>query len=560
MLNKAERALDDLKKELTCIDEQTTKLKIEVVAVIAQNESDVLPELQRLETLVLTSKNEISSGKRACSNDEQRILELTNFANTYNAECDEIRGEIEIKNATLSALPQPESFKEDLSLINHDIETIQHETKELEDNKKLVATEICLQRQRKDELERLQIAKQDELQEELSKLDCQRQAYDDNFKALGEERVTQHSLASLRIEIEMNIAAVTDTIKHETNFLTSIDKRLVNVAKQALTKKKLLIEKLHELIPQMKAKLEDLECQLSTRQSEKSSLEREQMDLRSKVDRSLAALLNQENIDIDLHQKLDETMKLVAEKECHVDQWRAEEKKILCSVGMTKEKREAIRRKIEQVQHGWVKETENSSRLQQLIEIDLRKKNHDAANKTKELTKLCRMIEAEKLQTSHQIKTCNEVLTVLQHKCSDLQVDLRSVTLQKDEKMESLRLLRSEIEASSQRRAASRGAKSISTSSCRELLEEISNEEARLEKLKSTMTLTRKELERLALQNEGLLNNKQALEDQLYAKKNELSSLLHINQTYEETLKQTESHCQKLEAEKNAVELKVSRH
>lgn len=74
------------------------------------------------------------------------------------------------------------------------------------------------------------------------------------------------------------------------------------------------------------------------------------------------------------------------------------------------------------------------------------------------------------------------------------------------------------------------------------------------------MTLTRKELERLALQNEGLLNNKQALEDQLYAKKNELSSLLHINQTYEETLKQTESHCQKLEAEKNAVELKVSRH
>ena len=552
--------MDDLKKELTCIDEQTTKLKIEVAAVIAQNESDVLPELQRLETLVLTSKNEISSGKRACSNDEQRTLELTNLANTYNAECDEIRGEISSKNATLSALPQPESFKEDLSLINHDIETIQHETKELEDNKKLVATEICLQRQRKDELERLQIAKQDELQEELSKLDCQRQAYDDNFKALGEERVTQHSLASLRIEIEMNIASITDSIKHETNFLTSIDKRLVNIAKQALTKKKLSIEKLHELIPQMKAKLEDLECQLSTRQSEKSSLEREQMDLRSKVDRSLAALLNQENIDINLHQKLDETMRLVAEKECHVDQWRAEEKKILCSVGTTKEKREAIRRKIEQVQHGWVKETENSSRLQQLIEIDLQKKNHDAATKTKELTKLCRMIEAEKLQTSHQIKTCNEVLTALQHKCSDLQVDLRSVTLQKDEKMESLRLLRSEIEASSQRRAASRGAKSISTSSRRELLEEISNEEARLEKLKSTMTLTRKELERLALQNEGLLNNKQALEDQLRKKKTELSSLLHINQTYEETLKQTESHCQKLEAEKNAVELKVSQH
>ena len=556
-MNAAEKALDDLKKEAAGIEEQTTKLKSELAAVIAQNESDVLPELQRLETLVVTSKDEISSGKKACSIDERRILELTSLANTYNAACEEIRREIEDKNATLSALPQPESLKDDLSSIQHDIEAIQHETGDLEDKKNLVATEICLQRQRKDELERCQAAEQDALQQELSKLDCLRKAYDDNFKALGEERVTQHSLASSRVEIEMNIAAVKDAIKHDTNFLTSIDKRLVNVAKQSLTKKKLLNEKLQELIPQMKAKFEDLQCQLSTRQFEKLSLERKQMELRSKVDHSLTALLKQENIDTDLQQKLDETMRMVAEKECHIDQWRAEEKKSNTMLGMTKEKREVIRRKIKQVQQR-NHEIEHNSRVQQLIEIDLTKKNHDAATKTKELTKLCRMIEAEKLQTSSQIQTCNEVLAKLQHKGSDLQIDLRSVVLEKDEKMELLNNLRSEIESSSQLRAASRSSKSIRSTSVRALLEEVSNEELRVEKLKSTMTLTRKELDRLELQNKGVLNNKQFLEDQLAAKKTQLASLLSSNQTHEETLKETESHCRKLEEEKNTVELKVS--
>ena len=556
-LEAAEQTLAALKSETEEAESQRKKLQFELDTLKAQNEADVLPELDRLGKLLAASNDEVAATKKAIANDEQRALELSSLAEAYNIECDGIRHMIDERHSILIELPQPESFADELASTEESVRAIQEEACNITQRKKEILNEICLQNQRTSELEKLKAAEDESLNQQLSNLTRQRQEYDDNVKALGEEKVKQHSLACIRVEIELNQATVEDGIKHETNFLNSVDKRQINVAKQTLAKKEQVNAKIQQLIPQLKAKLSDLQCQRSVIETEKSSLEREQAELRSKVDKAISNLLEQENIDESLQEQVDEALKLVAEQECEVERWRLEEKKAATISRITKEKCSGIRRKIEQAQQTH-HDIESSIRLQQLIDIDLSKKKSDFVSKSNELTKLSAMIEAEKIETSRLIQTLLPIKSKQAIVNCHLKEQLRTLALERDEKMNTLRLLRKDIEDSSQTRASYRRDKSIGWSSCRMLLEEISNEETRMEKLRSILNLTCKEVERIKSKNQQMLSTKQSLKDQLAAEKAQLLSLFNSNSIYRETLKKGESICQQIKDEKKVVDLKVS--
>jgi chromosome segregation ATPase len=532
-------------------------LQSELVAIKAQNDCEVLPELQRQEQLVQASQAEVAAGKRALDNDEQRILELSRLNENYQMECDEIRRVIVDKESSLKTFSQHESFSENLSLIEESTRTLEHEIEEVEVKKRHAGHEISLQRQRKDELNKVRAFDEDSLKKERNKLQEHRHVLDNNVKTLGEERVKQHSLASLRCEIEMNTDSVDASIKHDTNFLSSVDTRQVNAAKQSLAKIQKATERIKDLIPFMNSKLSDLRCQVSTIQTEKLVLERKQKDLQVKVDHALVTFLEQENVDERLQQQVDDTIKLVAEKECELDHWRAEEKKSVIVLGATKEKCSSIRRKIEQaelMQH----KIEASVRVAKLLEIDLNKKCHDAAIRNKDLSTLCEMVQTEKSETAQAIQTSNESLMLLRQKTDELEVELRTLTIKRDSKIDALRLLHKEIEASSESRASNRRDKSIFWSSCRTLFQEIANEEARLEQFKAVLILSRKEVERIELQKKHIIDTKQSMADKLAAKKEQLLSLFASNNVYVETLKKGESICNQLKEEKKMVEMRVS--
>ena len=556
-LEAAEQTLATLKSETEALSTKEKELQSELDKIKAQNEADVLPELDRLGKLLAASSDEVAASKKAITNDKQRIIELSSLAETYKIECNEIQRVIDERNSILIDLPRPESFADELATIEDNVRAIQEEACHISQKKKEIINEICLQNQRKSELEKMKATEDESLKHALSKITRQRQEFDDNVKTLGQEKVKMHSLACISVEIELNQATIEDGIKHETNFLNNVDKRQINITKQTLAKKEQVNAKIQQLIPQLKAKLSDLHCQRSVIEAEKSSLEREQAEKRSKVDNAVSNLLEQENIDENLQEQVDEALKRVAEQECEVERWRLEEKKAATVSRITKEKRSSIRRSIEQTQQTHT-DIESSIRLQQLIDIDLTKKKSDIVLKKDELTKLSAMIEAEKIETSRLISTLFPVKNKQSIINCNLQEELRTLAHERDNKMNTLRLIRKDIEDSSQMRASHRRDKSIGWSSCRKLLEEISNEECRTEKLRSILSLTCKEVERVKSQNAQMLSTKQSLKVQLAAKKDQLQSLFNSNAVYAETIKKGESICQQINDEKKMVDLKVS--
>ena len=86
---------------------------------------------------------------------------------------------------------------------------------------------------------------------------------------------------------------------------------------------------------------------MSQIESEKKSLEETLATLKSKVEKSLMAFCDEQYGEDDALERLDSTMKSVAQKECEIEEMRSEEKKSSTLLSLTKEKRALTRRKIE---------------------------------------------------------------------------------------------------------------------------------------------------------------------------------------------------------------------
>ena len=517
----------------------------------------MIPELEYLKTLLERSKNEVSENQKLCEDYEQRLNELSSLLGSYAIECDGICHTINERKSMIAALSELKSYDEDIILIESNIKTFHREKDEVEAKKKEVVTEINLQKHRRDELQKQLWSNEEALNQILSKIKIQHQEWDKNMKVLGEERVKQHSLASLRIEIDMNTALAVDGLKHETNFLNSVDKRQLNVSKQSLSKKRQAIVKVKELIQQMHSKLKNLQGRLSVIQGEKLSLERDQIQARSELDQSIARLLEQEDIDEKQQKQVQKMLKLLADQEVEAERLRSQEKKSSIILAITKEKRAKIRRKIEQAR-SLKQDIENAIKFEQLMEIDLSKKRKDSTAKSNELSSLHATIEGEKIATKRLIKNKRDVLSNLQNKCTNLQSELRTLGLERDDKVKTLRNLCKDIEASSEIRASNRRDKSLSSTSCRELLEEISMKNGMIDKFKATLALSKKEVGRIGTQNRQMADAKQSLVDQLTERKAQLLSLFNRNNAYTEMSKKGELICLRIEKEIQTAELKVS--
>ncbi|KAL3804076.1 hypothetical protein HJC23_006467 [Cyclotella cryptica] len=553
-MESAEVALKAVQREIANMESHGKKLQLQLADIFEQNHLIVLPELERLNKLLSLSNQEVSVIKRACGNDEQRIVELSSLIEMYQKEVDDIQSLINERNAALNDLPEGETSTKDIAMIESSAKAIKAETEDIDERKKKVITQTGLQLQRRDDLKRQRSIDQKQLDLELVELEKKHRGFDDCAKALGEERVKQHSLASLRVEIEINVRAELEGIMHNSNFATA-DIRQVNAAKSCLAKKTQVTSKVKESLAQMEAKISVLHCRLSAIQSEKSSLEEEKSDLRSKLDSSLIKFLEYEDIDETLQKQLDDTMKLVSERECEVEQWRVEERKASTILSVMNEKRKILQRKIEQA-HQINTDIQDAIRLQQLIEIDISNKMQDATAKMKEFSSLREMIESEKLETTMLIQTTNQALADMKRKCGDLQIQLRTLTSESDTKMDTLRLLRRDIDTSCQTRASDRRDKSHYWSTCRATLAEISKEEARMEQLKATLCFALKQVERVELQNSQTKYTKRSLADHLPAKRDQLVSVFNSINVYSQTLKKGELMCKQLEDEKKIADLK----
>ncbi|KAL9180630.1 hypothetical protein ACHAXT_011083 [Thalassiosira profunda] len=347
-LDAAEKAKALVEQKVAELEASRAELQVNLAEVDAKNKELVAPELERLETLLQASKDEIEVSSRALSDDRQRLEELTILQQTIDAEEKKLQHTFKEREGTLfELLAKPVAITDSTEGIRRETESLQNELDDIERHKTEVEQEINSQQQRRSAIDEQKKAEVEKLQSEEKALEERRLKVEGCKAELTNEQVRQHSFASQRVEIELYTKKARDEIRHNTNVLTA-ENRQIKLQKGHLAKKQAQIPQMKAKRDELQLKLRDLNQTISLIESEKKALEETLATLKSKVEASLMTFCDEQYVEEDALERLDSTMKSVAEKECEIEERRAEEKKESKILALTKEKRALTRRKIEQ--------------------------------------------------------------------------------------------------------------------------------------------------------------------------------------------------------------------
>ena len=112
-LDAAEKAAARVQQKIDELEVVKVGLNTSLHEVLSKNKLDVLPELRRLNNLLIASKEETAISSRVCSDVERRILELTRLHQSVKSENESIQKVINEINIALSTLlTNPEFYAE----------------------------------------------------------------------------------------------------------------------------------------------------------------------------------------------------------------------------------------------------------------------------------------------------------------------------------------------------------------------------------------------------------------------------------------------------------------
>jgi len=331
----------------------------------------------------------------------------------------------------------------------------------------------------------------------------------------------------------------------------------LNVAKNNLVKKQQATVKVKSSIPLMKSKLKELQSTKSMIEAEKHKHEHTLTSMKEKVDDILQNLEDEEYESNDTLEQLDESTKAVAEKECEIEKARVEEKKLMTLLSLTKEKRAFTRRRIESIEQ-LKSDVDMEIHISEMQKLDLSKKIRDTNKKTKDFECLAEMINEEKVECIKLIGETKKALDQMKVKHESLQQELVECNEERNEKMKTLHEESTARVGAQQKRANKRTEKNESWSIYQRALEDVERQEAQIDKLKASLSRTKREVERARSQTEQLLAAKNSMTEQLEVKKSSLIDLAECSLTYNATLKKAELDNQQKEEEIHMVEFKVS--
>jgi hypothetical protein len=551
----AEKARGVFQQNVDALELELHSSKAALDEVVAQNKLNVLPELERLGNLLQATKDEIEMSSRACADDEQRLQELGELKNTLDTEDRELKQSAKLKEDLLSPLRAlPGMHAEKLARARQDAVSIQLEIDGINQCKMIVQAEIARQTLQISKLHEQKNAESDKLQYERNHLEERRIRVDELHKQLASQRISQHDLAAESLEIELRIKNSQDEVKHNSNFLTA-ENRQLPLAKSALIKKQQALSMLQSSLPLAEAKLQELQQSISTIKMEKQADEHMLSSIKARVDSCIMNLVSEEYVEKDILERLHASSKAVAERECEIEQARIEENKANTLLFLIKEKGAITRRKIEQL--GQLKsDVDMEIHVQEIRKLDLTKKINNAEKKRRDFATLLEMTRGEKEETSSLINETQKSLSEMNKRSESLQADIAKSRAERDLKMKTLE---GEIDArvvAQQRRATKRTEKSEAWSCCRQALEDVERHDVQIDKLKATLSNSKRELERATLQNEQLTAAKESMSRQMQLRKKQLEELQITANTYTETLKKGELGIQQKEKDRAATERK----
>ena len=435
---------DAAKKTMAVVQQKVEALELESQSsiaalgeVMAQNKLNVLPELERLGTLLKATKDESAMSTRACADDEQRLQELSHLKNTLDTEDRELKFSAKEKEDILSPLrAKPGMHAKKMARTRQDATSIQLEIDGINHCKTIIQADVARQNSRISEIRTQKNAETNKLHDDRNFCEERRLRVDDLQKKLAQQRIVQHDLATERLETELRIKSSQDEVKHNSTFLTA-ENRQLTLAKSALVKKQQALSILQSSVPLAKAKLQELEQSISIMEAEKQADEQTLSLMKVRVDSCIMNLVEEEYIEKDILDCLHASSKAVAERECEIEQARIEENKASTLLSLAKEKGAITRRKVEQL--GRVKnDVDMEIHVQEIQKLDLTKKIKDAEKKARDFSTLLDMIRSEKDETSKLTIDSQKSLSEVKKRSSAFQAELLDLTAERAQKSKTL--------------------------------------------------------------------------------------------------------------------------
>ncbi len=544
-----DRKLDDMQSKRATLLDQLSEIH-------SQNKIEVDHVLGELSRLLASSATEVETSKKACDIDEQRTQEVAKFHQSILAETKVILGSVDTKTKFLTEIcSKPDECTQQLSRLKDFERTNRLQVKKNEDLVNEILIKKSHHQQSKLELSELVETENRKLETQENSLRKRREQLNNISKRKIDEIVLRHSLASRRVEIELDVEKVDDELRHNSSFL-ALDKRQANVAKNTLINKQHVISKLKSTISQLKSKLQDFETMQQSARDEKLSLERAFTLARSSVESSVLNFLETQDIEVKQQNKLDETTRLVAQREDEIEMMSAEEKKASTLLVLATAKQGVVRRNIERADQ-IIRDIDTSISLQELIKLDVSKKMCDAKKKLDGLVSLCEIIRSEKLECTRSIEDANRLLKDLNKKYERLQNHFKDCAAEKEEKVKALESVVESRVASQQKKTATRVEKSKVWSMCQEIEHAVARMDARIEKLKSSLKSLQKDRERRIKENQQLDDQVRLGRIQLSEGKAQLLSLHETLRSYDQILLRGNMELQLKREGKRALVLKV---
>jgi len=219
-LEEAEKVMSIVQQKENDAEEDLESTKATLNEVLEQNKRDVLPELERLETLLKASKDEVAISARAYAQDEQRLDGLNAMKKSIVSESNELNTSIKEQEKILSDIQaMPNVHAQELARVQQDASTIQHEIDVASNTMKQIQSQTIELQKHKAELDEQKTIESKKLQLQEEKLNGKRSCVDGYTSQIADEKVRQHSLATERVETELHIKKTQDEIKHNKAFL-----------------------------------------------------------------------------------------------------------------------------------------------------------------------------------------------------------------------------------------------------------------------------------------------------------------------------------------------------
>jgi len=324
-------------------------------------------------------------------------------------------------------------------------------------------------------------------------------------------------------------------LRHTNDSLT-LEKKQLEIQKRLFRKKRQISNASKEVIPVLKAQINDNQHLLVSYTTENKRLSKKITEMEQEVAIYIARSLKAGGIEEDKRKELNDLIEEVEKSEMEISQWQAEERKQAKLIAVLNAQREIKAREALRSQMN-EHETREQVKVKELVILDLTKKCNEVNNRLKEFSALYDVVKNERNNYVNHIQASTQALAEMKEKIKILNNEveiLRNESIGKDKVLSKER-------AAHQTSQAQRDSLRLDTNKAqaeyKKKQEMVEQQIVEIDKLNSIINGLEKDMLRLKSQYETSVEARNFTGVQLIDRNDELCILYEKANLQEQTMK-----------------------